>query len=75
MGWPLGGCLTLQQGNCALSQSPESEAYCCFCIFEALDPIFCWTPLGEGSQFRLGVGIMVPHDELWRRSVVPLLPG
>lgn len=64
------GWLTLQQGDCALAQSPQGEVYSLFCIFKTLDPIFCWAPLGEGSQSRLGVGIVMSDDELWPRSVM-----
>lgn len=43
------GWLTLQQGDCALTQSPQSEVDRCFSVLKALDPIFRWAPLGEGS--------------------------
>lgn len=62
--------LTLQQGNNLLFQSFQSKIHRCFCVLKALDPIFCWAPLGEGSQLRLRADSMMSDDELWRGSVV-----
>lgn len=64
------GWLTLQQGGRVLAQPLQGEVYRCLCILEALDPVLRRAPLGEGSQSCLGVGIVMPNNQLWRRSVM-----
>lgn len=56
--------LTLQERDRALSQSLPGEVYRCLCILKTLYPIFCRAPLGEGSQSCLGVGIVMPNNQL-----------